>query len=251
MKPVLTAMSAEIKMFTDINGAENYSFEKPSLIVANHRSMKDIFTLSAMLPEATKIVLSSRLMWRQSDAFQRFRHRLIQDTLYGIPLETHSKERLAAGLDMAQQALGDGWSVIIFPEGAYTGESVVHRGRTGAARILFNARDQGIDAQLLPVGIKQHGELIEKSTPDTFLPFIDMSTISVGTPLDYEEDYSNYKNAIDDEQRGIILRKLIDSCMKSIATLADQPCVDDYIPITPRNTMILESGQEVAINPKA
>ena len=78
------------------------------------------------------------------------RRLVIENALHAIPLEVHGgKEYLEVGLKMARQALLDGRSLLIFPEGAYTGDAQVTKGRTGASRILFEARIGGGETQLI------------------------------------------------------------------------------------------------------
>lgn len=145
-KPLLDEIGS--KMAIDTTGLEHYSQDTPSLIVANHTCLRDIFVVPASLPEASKIVLSSRLMWKRNTPENSARRTLIENSLYGVPLEVHGgRDRLNIGLELATRALMEGWSVVIFPEGAYIRERQVNKARTGAARILFNARYRGVYPQ--------------------------------------------------------------------------------------------------------
>lgn len=242
-KPQLERIAEEFDL--TVNSVEQYPTDKPSLIVANHTSMKDIFTISAALPEATKIVLSSRLMWKANNIETSLRRLMIEQTLHGIPLEVHSgQERLRAGFEMAKRALSEGWSVIIFPEGAYTGDGHVTKGRTGATRILFDATQEGIDAHLLPVGIRTE---LNTDRLDDFVPDGDVSVISIGTPIDYHEYYDAFSQATCHDEKKLALRAPIDAAMQAAATLAGYPYLDEYIWLRPRDTVVLESGEEVPL----
>lgn len=153
-KPALVEMTRTMPLH--VEGLENYPSGEPNLLVANHTCMRDIFSVPASLPEASQIILSARLMWKRNTAENAQRRAVIENSLYGIPLEVHGGEaRLRAGFDMARHALLDDWSVVIFPEGAYTDAQEVTKGRTGASRILFDAMQHGVRPNLIPVGIDQ------------------------------------------------------------------------------------------------
>lgn len=243
-KELLNKIHSELAL--DIVGIDNYEIDHPSLLVANHTCMKDIFTVPSALPEACQVVLSSRLMWKRNNPENDLRRKTIESSLYGIPLEVHGgKERLQVGLEMAKRALVDGWSVVIFPEGAYIKDSQVNKGRTGAARILFGAKQEGVDVRLIPIGISNKSDINDL---DDFIPRGDSICVTVGEPIDYDEYYCNYVNANSHEEIKAALRAPIDLAMKSIARLAGRPYIDNYIELRKRDTIILENGEEVLIS---
>ena len=234
------------KLELNISGIDNYKIGEPSLIVANHTCMKDIFAVPSALPEACQIMLSSRLMWKRNNPENRQRRTIIENSLYGIPLEVHGgKERLQVGLEMAKCALIDGWSVVIFPEGAYIKDRQVTRGRTGAARILFEARRQGVNANLIPVGIDNRSKINDLND---FMPCNDSIDIVIGEPIDYNEHYNRYIDSKNPDQKKAALHAPIDFAMRSIAKSIGRPYVDDYIELRPRDTIVLENGEEIPID---
>lgn len=242
-KSLLNQIGGEFAL--NVDGMENYDSDKPSLIVANHTCMKDIFSLPAALPEACQIVLSSRLMWKRNNDENARRRKIIEESLYGIPLEVHGgKQRLQVGLEMAKRALIDGWSVVIFPEGAYINEGHVSRGRTGAARILFGARQAGVDVNLLPVGIDNKTEINDL---DDFTTRGDSIDIKVGAPIYYDEYFDNFMSADSPEQVKTALHSPVDIAMRSIAKSINRDYKNEYIELRPRSTIILETGEEIAV----
>lgn len=232
------------RMAVTVSGLEHYQQGQPNVLVANHTCMRDIFSVPASLPEASQVVLSARLMWKSNTPENKSRRDIIESALYGIPLEVHGGEaRLQAGFDMAKQALLSDWSVLIFPEGAYTGGQEVTRGRTGAVRILFDALQQGARPNLIPVSIDQS----PVSDIDSFTDFSGHTNIVIGAPIDYSPAYEQFVSADSVEDRRSALRTPIDMAMRSIAHQINRPYVDEYIPIWPRSTVVLESGEEVPI----
>ena len=170
---------------------------------------------------------------------------VIENALHTIPLEAHGgKEYLKTGLEMARRALLDGRSLLIFPEGAYTGDAQVTKGRTGASRILFGASIGGVKPNLLPVGIHY------KPWPtdlDAYMPQDEQIHVTLGDPIDYTAAYRHYVTSTDHESRRQALRAPIDMAMRAIAEATDLPYIDKPIELWPRKTMILESGEEVPI----
>jgi 1-acyl-sn-glycerol-3-phosphate acyltransferase len=241
-KELLVSMSE--RMSIDVSGLERYTTGEPSIIVANHTCMRDIFSVSSGLPEASEIVLSARLMWKSNTPENKLRREVIEKSLYGIPLEVHGGDmRLRAGFDMARRALTKGHSVIIFPEGAYTGASEVTKGRTGASRILFDAVKDGARPNLVPIGIDQS----PVEDIDSFTDFSGHTRLVIGEPIAYEEAYTQFVAADSLEERKSALRAPIDLAMRAIAAQIDKPYVDEYIPIWPRSTVVIESGEEIPI----
>lgn len=146
-KPLLETIGREMAIIT--HGFDDMP-EGPNVFVANHACMRDIFAIPASLPEDCDVVISSRLAYKNSSVDAAVRRLVIENALHTIPLEVHGgKEYLEVGLKMAKQALLDGRSLLIFPEGAYTGDAQVTKGRTGASRILFEASIGGGETQLI------------------------------------------------------------------------------------------------------
>ena len=242
-KTLLNKIHQELTL--DITGIDNYKIDEPTLIVANHTCMKDIFAVPAALPEACQIVLSSRLMWKRNNPENSLRRMIIEDSLYGIPMEVHGgQERLNIGLEMAKRALLDGWSVVIFPEGAYTHDYQVNKGRTGASRILFGARREGANVNLIPIGINNQSNA---DNLDNFIPNNDSMSINIGTPINYDEYYYDYISANNPEDIKKALHAPVDIAMRSIANTIGCPYVNKYIELRKRDTIVLESGEEVLL----
>lgn len=242
-KALLHEINRELSL--DITGIDNYKIKQPSLIVANHTCLKDIFAVPSALPEACQIVLSARMMWKRNTPENYLRRMTIENSLYGIPLEVHGgRERLHVGLEMAKRALKNGWSVVIFPEGAYIEDRQVNKGRTGASRILFEARREGVNANLIPVSIDNRSNTNDL---DDFIPRNDPMGINIGAPINYDEYYYDYINANSPEEKKAALHTPVDIAMRSIAKVINQPYKDKYIELRPRNTIVLENGEEVPL----
>ena len=241
-KPLLETIGREMAITT--HGFDDMP-EGPNVFVANHACMRDIFAIPASLPEDCDVVISSRLAYKNSSVDTAVRRLVIENALHTIPLEVHGgKEYLEVGLKMARQALLDGRSLLIFPEGAYTGDAQVTKGRTGASRILFEASIGGVKPNLLPVGI--HYEPWPTDL-DAYIPQDEQIDITLCDPIDYTKAYQKYTTSTDHESRRRALRVPIDMAMQAIAEATNLPYIDKPIELWPRKTMILESGEEVPI----
>ena len=241
-KPLLQTIGREMAVTT--HGFDDMP-EGPNVFVANHACMRDIFAIPASLPEDCDVVISSRLAYKNISVDTAVRRLVIENALHTIPLEVHGgKEYLKVGLEMARRALLDGRSLLIFPEGAYTGDAQVTKGRTGASRILFGASIGGVKPNLLPVGIHY------KPWPtdlDAYMPQDEQIHVTLCDPVDYRAAYRDYTASTDHESRRQALRAPIDMAMRAIAEATDLPYIDEPIELWPRKTMILESGEEVPI----
>lgn len=241
-KPLLQTIGREMTITT--HGFDDIP-EGPNVFVANHACMRDIFAIPASLPEDCDVVISSRLAYKNSSVDTAVRRLVIENALHTIPLEVHGgKEYLKTGLEIARRALLDGRSLLIFPEGAYTGDAQVTKGRTGASRILFDANVGGVEPNLLPVGIRY------KPWPtdlDAYMPQDEQIHVTLGDPIDYTAAYRDYAASTDRESRRQALRAPIDMAMRAIAEATNLPYIDEPIELWPRKTMILESGEEVPI----
>lgn len=241
-KPLLQTMGREMTITT--HGFDDIP-EGPNVFVANHACMRNIFAIPASLPEDCDVVISSRLAYKNSSVYTAVRRLVIENALHTIPLEVHGgKEYLEVGLKMAKQALLDGRSLLIFPEGAYTGSAQVTKGRTGASRILFGASIGGVKPNLLPVGI--HYEPWPTDL-DAYAPQNEQIHVTLCGPIDYTAAYRDYTASTDHKSRRRALHAPIDMAMLAIAKATDLPYIDKPIELWPRKTMILESGEEVPI----
>ena len=129
-----------------INGLNNYQVGEPNLIICNHNCLMDIFYLPSVLPEETVSLVSARLMYKKDPE----RKKMVNRYLNAMPIEAHGG-RLYSSLCLkyATELLCNNISLNIFPEGAYVPENIIYRGRTGASRILFYARKNGIKPNLI------------------------------------------------------------------------------------------------------
>ena len=106
----------------------------PVIFVANHNSHLDTTLLLATMPERWrhKTVVAAAADYffptRTKSAFSAL-------TIGAIPMERNKVDRRSA--DLAAELLGDGWSVVIFPEGGRSPDGWTSHFRGGAAYLAL------------------------------------------------------------------------------------------------------------------
>jgi 1-acyl-sn-glycerol-3-phosphate acyltransferase len=212
-----------------VEGREHLPRHGPAIIAANHQSFCD----SLFLP----VVLRRRLTFlAKAEYFDSRRTAWFFRAVGMIPIRR-------TGGDVSQRALETGVSVLrrgrllgVYPEGTRSPDDRVHRGRTGAARMVFEA-----DVPVIPVGIVGT-DRVQPVGSRWVHPFRSV-TIRFGPPLRGHDVVSEAApahgptGAADREPAGGTprcepdgVRVLTDRLMSEIARLSDRAYVDEYIP---------------------
>lgn len=239
IKPELKNLRNRIKL--NVFGKQNYIKEKPTIFIANHNCLMDIFYLPAALPNACVSLISSRLIYKPD----KLRQTLVNDSLYAMPIEAHGGAKYSnLCLKYAENLLYRNMNLTIFPEGAYIEPSkYVYRGHTGAARILFNARKNGILPQIIPVAIEIISD--DYSNLDNYIPNNDIVNVYFLDPIDYNKYFLSYINSKDTKVKNMALHNVVDDCMKAIANALNKDYLNQYIELFPKNNVIFQDGLKV------
>lgn len=224
------------KINVSINGKENYPCDAPCVIITNHNRLKDIFYLPTSIDEDIVSLISARLVYKQNEE----RLNVINKYLNAFPVEAHGgKVYSDICLKYASKILQSGISLSIFPEGAYLDEKdVVYRGRTGAARILFDSLDNSYFSYLLPISIDID---CDEDLDSYKLTEKDKVKINILEPIDPREYYKRYNEAYEND-RNLALHDLIDDGMKDIAKSLDRKFLKEYIELYPKGNVIFDGG---------
>lgn len=188
----------------DIEGAANLP-DRPVVLAANHRSFID----SLFIAHAARRPVA---FLAKAEYFDQAWSRRLLTGLGQIPLRRGSPTSARRALFAACEALGEGWSIAIYPEGTRSRDGRLHRGNTGVARLSCQAK-----VPIIPVGItgteavQAPGQL----APRLFKPV----TVRWGKPIP-----PPVGGAAD-------LRAVTDRLMAAIAALCGQEYDDRYAPI--------------------
>ena len=227
-----------------IDGVENYPKGEKNLIIANHSCLMDIFYLPIAVPEEHVSIISSRLTYKKD--FQRLD--MLQRYLNVMPLEVHAGANYTNLCieSIVELFKTNGISLNIFPQGAYlTEDNFIYRGRTGVARILYEARKEITDINFVPVSI----DLVDKKDDlDSYQPEKNLVRIKILEPIDYEDHFYNYEHSNSNEERNVALHAVVDDGMRKIADSLGKQYSMDYIELYKRKDIILSDGSVIDVN---
>ena len=224
-----------------IKNLNNYPKDEINVIVSNHKCLMDIFYLPMSLPEEIVSLVSARLVYKNENN----RKEIVNKYLHAMPIEAHGGNIYAnMCLEQATKFLENGKSVSIFPEGAYVYEEKIFRGRTGASRILYNARESGKQINLVPVSIfvGRNDDL------DSYNKVGDNVEICILPSINYEDAYYNYRHSKTKEERNIFLHQPIDIAMQCIADNLGIPYDENYIELRPKGNIMFADGSVIEYN---
>lgn len=167
---------------------------------SNHTSHLDAVVLWASLPPHLRVLtrpVAARDYWEKS-ALRRFlAARVFRAVLVERPGEKNRLASAREALDGLVEALGDRYSLILFPEGTRGTGEVLAAFRSG----LYHLARRRSDLEFVPVYLNNLNRILPKGE---VLPVPLLSTVSFGLPLRLEPDES--KQDFLDRARAALLR---------------------------------------------
>lgn len=185
----------------ELDGFDRLPPEGPAILCANHVSFLDSAFLMLQVPRNISFVGKAEYMnsWKTKYLFP---------WMGMIPIDRGGGDKSQAALDAAEAVLRRGELFGIFPEGTRSRDGVLHKGRTGAARLALK-----VGCPIYPVGVIGTREI---QPPDAKVPKLrGRCTIKVGRPINVER----YRNRADDH---MVLRQITDELMFEIRELTGQ-----------------------------
>ena len=191
----------------DVRGLEHVPRRGPAILCPNHISVLDSFFVPA--------VLSRRITYvGKAEYLDDWKTRWLFPALGMIPIDRAGGDAALAALEVAARVLGRGELFGIYPEGTRSRDGLLHKGRTGAARLALRT-----GVPIIPVGICGTDVILP---PDRRLPRpLRRASIAFGAPI----DPAHYDGRHD--QR-LVLRQITDEVMFEIRTLSGQTYVNTY-----------------------
>jgi 1-acyl-sn-glycerol-3-phosphate acyltransferase len=179
----------------------------PAIFCPNHISFFDSIVLPAVLPRRISYVGKAEYMdsWKTKHIFP---------AIGMIPIDRSGGSASQRALDTAARVLDRGEFFGIYPEGTRSRDGVLHRGRTGAARLALRT-----GAPIVPVGFRGT-DRIQPAGAAVPKPFTSCQ-VNIGEPI----DVTRYLDRQDDH---LLLRQLTDEVMFEIKRLSGQDYVDTY-----------------------
>lgn len=185
----------------------NHLPDGAAIFCPNHISFFDSIVLPAVLPRRISYV-------GKAEYLDSWKTKYIFPAVGMIPIDRGGGSASQRALDTAARVLGRDEYFGIYPEGTRSRDGLLHRGRTGAARLALRT-----GAPIIPVGIRGT-DLIQPTGASVPRPFMSCQ-VNLGEPI----DVTRYLDRQDDR---MLLRQLTDEVMFEIRKLSGQDYVDVY-----------------------
>ncbi len=179
------------------------------VIASNHQAFCDSLFLPLVLPRRVSFVA-------KAEYFTSRRTRWILRALGQIPMDRRGGVASERALGEALAILRSGGCVGIYPEGTRPADGLLHRGRTGVARLALSAR-----CPVIPAGIRGTRDVQPIGTR-TLRPFKRVQ-VDFGEPIDLDGRYGGRDSA-----DALTLREATDEIMAEIKRLCGQEYIDQY-----------------------
>ena len=220
-------------------GLHHVPAEGPAIFCPNHISFIDSFVLPCVLPRRISYVGKAEYMdsWKTKYVFP---------AMGMVPIDRSGGSASERALETAARILGRGELFGIYPEGTRSRDGVLHRGRTGAARLALRT-----GAPIIPVGIRGTDQM--QPTGAKFPKPFSSCQVNIGEPI----DVTRY---LDRQSDRLLLRQLTDEVMFEIRKLSGQDYVDTYagerkkeepaeVPVAPSDAPTEAPAAEVSAPP--
>jgi len=194
-----------------IEGKQNVPASGPAILVSNHISAGDTYLIPALIPRRLTFPAKA-----EAFAGTGLRGRVLKWFLEGVgmlPMDRSGGRASATSMAGVLGVLERGDLLGIFPEGTRSPDGRLHKGKTGVARLVLQAR-----VPVIPVGVvdTQFARL-----PVLGIPVMRRPGVRIGEPLDFDR----YAGAGNDRD---VLRWVTDEIMTAVQQLSGQTYVDAY-----------------------
>jgi 1-acyl-sn-glycerol-3-phosphate acyltransferase len=207
IKAILTPI-LRVMFRVRVNGLENVPPTGGLLLASNHQAFCDSLFLPLAVRRRVTFVAKAEYFhsWKTSWFFR---------AVGQIPMERSGGSASQKALGEALGVLTSGGCIGIYPEGTRPPDERLHRGRTGVARLAFEA-----NCPVVPVGIK--GTRAIQPVGARFLRPFKTVDIAFGKAIDLR---AHYGARLEDP---LVLRQATDEIMWEIRQLSGQQYVDKY-----------------------
>ena len=189
-----------------VEGLENIP-DGPAILCPNHVSVLDSFLIPAVLERRITFV-------GKAEYLDDWKTRWLFPALGMIPIDRSGGDAAEAALDTAAAVLARGELFGIYPEGTRSRDGLLHKGKTGPARLALRT-----GVPIVPVGVRGTLDIMP---PDAKVPRLwRPATIAFGHPI----DPARYTNRGDERS---VLRSMIDEVMFEIRELSGQEYLHTY-----------------------
>ena len=190
MRPVMSFLATPTRKGLD--RLEN--FEGPAVFAANHQSHVDTPLLITSIPEPWRHEL---VIGAAADYFFNTKATSAISALAigAVPIDRTKVSRQSG--DMISELIGEGWSLLIYPEGGRSPDGWAQPFRGGAAYLSIRC-----EVPVIPIHISGTGKILRKGRN---LPRRSKSTVTFGYPMKSEngESARSFSARVEKEVRGL------------------------------------------------
>jgi len=198
-----------------IEGRDQVPKRGPAVLAANHQSFCDSLFIPLSVPRRVTYLA-------KAEYFETWKTAWFFRAVGQIPVRRGGGDASAGALATAREVLGRGHIVGLYPEGTRSEDHLVHRGRTGVARLALEC-----GVPVIPVGV-DGTDRVQPIGWRRMRPF-QRITIRFGPPmhLDLPGVSENGSGTDGRSEDAATLRSFTDRLMREIARLAERDYVDE------------------------
>jgi 1-acyl-sn-glycerol-3-phosphate acyltransferase len=215
IRPLYAAIRASISAYLNLTedltteGLDRVPTKGPAILAPNHLNVHDSTVLMAVVPRLIRFVGKAEYM-------EQVATRMLFMMFGNIPVDRSSADSGRAALVAAAHVLGQGDLFGIFPEGTRSRDGLLHKGKTGVARLSI---ETGVP--IIPVGLVGT-DALQAYDDGVFVIRPGKSvTVRFGEPL-LPDRYRARSNET------LAPRQMTDDLMFEIAELSGQRYLDEY-----------------------
>lgn len=194
-----------------VEGLENIPGTGPVILAANHLSFVDSMVIPIVVPR--RVYFLAKAEYFEGTGFRGAVSRWFFSGMGNIPVRRGQGRSARDSLDTVIKVLADGEAFGIYPEGTRSLDGMLHRGRTGVARIALES-----GAPVVPIGLVGTDKVMAVGRKR---PRIVPVTVRFGKPLDFSR-YAGMQDSLP------VLRSVTDQIVYNILELSGQDYVDNY-----------------------
>jgi len=197
-----------------VEGRDNVPARGSAVLAANHQSFCDSFFLPLVVRRKVTFLAKAEYFdsWRTAWFFKAAGQ---------IPIRRGGGPVSERAMTTAADVLGQGRLLGLYPEGTRSPDDLVHRGRTGVARL---SRECAV--AVVPVGIIGTTEV--QPVNSRFMRPLKTVRIRFGAPMRMAPATDPSDPQVDHDHS--LCREFTDDLMKEIARLSERDYVDEYVP---------------------
>jgi len=194
-------------------GLENIPRSGAAILASNHLSFLDPVFLPVV--EDRSISFLAKSEYFTGKGVKGWLSRRFFLAIRQLPIDRSGGQASESSLGAGLGHLADGGLLGIYPEGTRSLDGRLYKGRTGAARMVLEAR-----VPVVPIAMVGTFEVMPSGAK---LPRFKKVGVIAGEPLDFSRFWGRQND-------GDVLRQITEEIMQAIQRLSGQVYVDEYAP---------------------